>query len=94
MQSEALFLLLFNGDSKKNHINPCSNEAQKTWTMDSLFDDRKRKGGLVAVFSLGSSHMVETEKPPARFRFQSGFRFNVIYKMPNKTTETVFRYDT
>ena len=64
-----------------------------------MYVDQKRKGGLGVVFTLGSSPTVDAEnratttkrkQPPFRFWFWSGFRFNGIYKMPNKTQHKLY----
>ena len=63
------------------------------------------KGGLIVVFSFGSSPTVESENrakrlqpyvnnPHFHFWFWSGFRFNGIYKMANKTRQKLFYNDT
>ena len=59
--------------------------------------DRKRKGGLVVVFSLGSSPTVDTENRAKRLQPNInmsgsgfGFGFNGIYGTPNKTQQKLY----
>ena len=70
---------------------------------DSLHVDRKRKEGLVVVFSLGSLYVemmwcgelsekttTKRKQPDFRFQFRSAFRFKTNYKIANKIQQELY----